>query len=160
MLDIWGTSLLRTCICIGAVIGVAWNRVNGPQRLRALITPMTLLCYLIASYAMVKLLLFSEEEKPIQDAWFWSLLTWTWLSSALTLLAWKQMGDFTPCRQETTLYSGLLNDQEETQVGTQRPEVENDTSGATIGRLLSYSKQDSGYLVIAFFFLLLCTLGK
>ncbi|CAI9556105.1 unnamed protein product [Staurois parvus] len=159
MLDVWGTTLLRTCICVGAVIGVAWNRANGPQRLQASITPMTLLCYLIASYAMIKLLLFSEEEKPVQDAWFWSLLSWTWLSSAMTLFAWKQMGEFTPCIQETTMYSGLPDDQEVARVGSQRPEVESDTSGATIGRLLSYSKQDFGYLFIAFFFLILCTLA-
>ncbi|XP_040203253.1 ATP-binding cassette sub-family B member 9 [Rana temporaria] len=160
MLDVWMTTLLRTCVCVGAVIGVSWNRANGPQRLRASIMPMTLLCYLIASYAMIKLLLFSEEEKPIQDAWFWSLLSWTWLSSALTLFAWKQMGEFTSCRQETTMYSGLPDDQEVAQVGTQRTEVESDTSGSTIGRLLSYSKQDSGYLLIAFFFLILCTVGE
>ncbi|XP_072271896.1 ABC-type oligopeptide transporter ABCB9 [Pyxicephalus adspersus] len=159
VLDVWGTTLLRNCICVGAVIGVAWNRSDGPHRLQAFITPMTFLCYLIASYAMIKLLLFSEEEKPVHDAWFWSLLAWTWLSSALTLIAWKQMGEVTPCRQQT-MYSGLPGDQESAQVNTQRGGVKSDTSGATIGRLLSYSKQDSGYLIIAFFFLILCTLGE
>ncbi|XP_044137947.1 ABC-type oligopeptide transporter ABCB9 [Bufo gargarizans] len=156
LLDVWGTSFLRASICLGALLGVAWNRVNGPQRLQASLMPMTLVCYLIASYAMIKLLLFSEEEKPVQDPWFWSLLVWTWVSSAVTLLTWRQMGEMTLCRQEGRSYSEVFEDQE----GRQKTDTESQISGATVGRLLSYSKQDSGYLLIAFLFLLLCTLGE
>ncbi|XP_069611814.1 ABC-type oligopeptide transporter ABCB9 isoform X1 [Ranitomeya imitator] len=156
MSDVWGTSLLRASISLGAVLGVAWNRMNGPRRLQASLTPMTLVCYLIASYAMIKLLLYSEDDKPVKDPWFWSLLVWTWVSSAVTLLAWKQMGEVTPCRQEGRSYSEVFDDQE----GRQKLDAKSEISGATVGRLLSYSKQDSGYLMIAFFFLLLCTLGE
>ncbi|KAM3937056.1 ABC-type oligopeptide transporter ABCB9 isoform 1-T1 [Leptodactylus fuscus] len=156
MLDVWATSLLRASICLGAVLGVAWNQMNGPRRLQASLTPMTLLCYLIASYAMIKLLLYSEEEKPVQDPWFWCLLVWTWVSSAFTLLAWKQMSEMVPYRQEGRPYSEVFNDQE----GRQKPDKENEISGATVGRLLSYSKEDSGYLLVAFLFLLLCTVGE
>ncbi|XP_073442154.1 ABC-type oligopeptide transporter ABCB9 isoform X4 [Dendrobates tinctorius] len=155
MSDVWGTSFLRASISLGAVIGVAWNRMNGPRRLQASLTPMTLVCYLIASYAMIKLLLYSEDDKPVKDPWFWSLLVWTWVSSAVTLLTWKQMGEVTPCRQEGRSYSEVFDDQE----GRQKLDAKSELSGATVGRLLSYSKQDSGYLMIAFVFLLLCTLG-
>ncbi|XP_075690215.1 ABC-type oligopeptide transporter ABCB9 isoform X2 [Rhinoderma darwinii] len=154
MLDVWGTSLLRASICLGAVLGVASNRMYGPRRMRASLTPMTLVCYLIASYTMIKLLLYSEEEKPVQDPWFWSLLAWTWVSSAVTLLTWKKMGEMTPCRQEGRSYSQVLDRE-----GSQKQEAASEMSGATVGRLLSYSKQDSGYLFIAFLFLLLGTLG-
>ncbi|KAG9487673.1 hypothetical protein GDO78_007464, partial [Eleutherodactylus coqui] len=156
MLDIWGTSLLRVCICLGAVLGVAWNQMDGPHRLQASLIPMTLVCYLIASYAMIKLLLYSEEEKPVQDPWFWSLLVWTWVSSAVTLLTWKQLGEMIPCRQEGRSYSEVFDDQE----GRQKQDAEIEISRSTVGRLLSYSKQDSGYLLIAFLFLILCTLGE
>ncbi|XP_073442153.1 ABC-type oligopeptide transporter ABCB9 isoform X3 [Dendrobates tinctorius] len=156
MSDVWGTSFLRASISLGAVIGVAWNRMNGPRRLQASLTPMTLVCYLIASYAMIKLLLYSEDDKPVKDPWFWSLLVWTWVSSAVTLLTWKQMGEVTPCRQEGRSYSEVFDDQE----GRQKLDAKSELSGATVGRLLSYSKQDSGYLMIAFVFLLLCTLGE
>lgn len=157
MVDVWGTSLLRTIISLGAVLGVVWNQINGPRRLLATLTFMTLVCYLIASYTIIKLLLYSEEEKPVQDPWFWSLVVWTWVSSAITLLAWKQMGEMIPCTQEGRSYSEVFEDQE----GRQKPaEAESEPSGATVGRLLSYSKQDSAYLLIAFLFLLLCTLGE
>ncbi|XP_075033833.1 ABC-type oligopeptide transporter ABCB9 [Mixophyes fleayi] len=160
LMDVWGTCLLRTCISVGAVIGVARNRMNGPQRLQASITPMTLVCYLIASYTVIKLLLYSEEEKPVKDPWFWSLLAWTWMSSAVTLVTWKQLGELTPCREGARFYSELFDNQEVTQEDRQKREAESEISGATVGRLLSYSKQDSGYLLIAIVFLLLCTLGE
>ncbi|XP_056391492.1 ABC-type oligopeptide transporter ABCB9 isoform X2 [Hyla sarda] len=156
LLDVWATSLLRASISIGAVLGVAWNQVNGPRRLQASLTPMTLVCYLFGSYAVIKLLLYSEEEKHIQDPWLWSLLVWTWVSSAITLLTWKQMGEVTPCRQEGRSYSEVFDDQE----GRQKQDTGSEISGPTVGRLLSYSKQDSGYLLVAFVFLLLCTLGE
>ncbi|XP_063820625.1 ABC-type oligopeptide transporter ABCB9 [Pseudophryne corroboree] len=160
VMDVWGTSFLRTCISVGAVIGVAQNRMNGPQRLQASITPMTLVCYLIGSYAMIKMLLYSEVEKPIKDPWFWSLLVWTWVSSAVTLLTWRQLGKLPPCRQETRFYSALFADQNVAHEGRQKQDVQSEMSGATVGRLLSYSKQDSGYLLIAMVFLILCTLGE
>ncbi|XP_069820093.1 ABC-type oligopeptide transporter ABCB9 isoform X2 [Dendropsophus ebraccatus] len=156
MLDVWASSLLRAAISLGAVLGVAWNPLAGPRRLQASLTPMTLLCYLIASYTVIKLLLFFEEEKPVLDPWFWSLLVWTWVSSAVTLLTWRQMGENVPGRREGRSYSEVLEDQE----GGQKPEPESEISGATVGRLLAYSKQDSGYLTVAFVFLVLCTLGE
>ncbi|KAM4053825.1 ABC-type oligopeptide transporter ABCB9 isoform 1-T2 [Anomaloglossus baeobatrachus] len=156
MSDVWGTSLLRASISLGALLGVAWNRMNGPRRLQASLTPMTLVCYLIASYATIKLLLYSEEDKPVKDPWFWSLLMWTWVSSAVTLLTWKQMGEMTPCRQEGRSYSEVFDDQER----RQKQEGKSEISGATVGRLLSYSKQDFGYMLTAFLFLILCTLGE
>ncbi|XP_072000196.1 ABC-type oligopeptide transporter ABCB9 [Engystomops pustulosus] len=155
MADVWGTCLLRSSISLGAILGVTWNKTDGPRRLQTSLTPMTLVCYLIASYAMIKLLLFSEEEKPIQDPWFWSLLVWTCISSAVMLLTWKTMGEMTPCRQEGRPYSEVLEEQE-----GKKQDGEREMSGATVGRLLSYSKQDTGYLLTAFFFLLLCTLGE
>ncbi|XP_053309964.1 ABC-type oligopeptide transporter ABCB9 [Spea bombifrons] len=157
MLDIWATSLLRSSICIGAVIGVARNRTLGPQRLKASVTPMTLICYLIAVYGIIKFLLYSEEEKPVQDPWFWSLLVWTWLSSALTFYAWRQMGHLTPSGEEPMLYSEIRRGG---WGNSKRQDTENKISGATVGKLLSYSKQDSGYLIAAFLFLVLCTLGE
>ncbi|KAM4809866.1 ABC-type oligopeptide transporter ABCB9 [Rhinophrynus dorsalis] len=160
MFDVWGTSLLRIGLSVGAVIGVAINRKHGPQRLNASITPLTLLCYLIATYTMIKLLLYSEMEKPVQDPWFWSLLAWTWISSALTLCSWVQMSKVTPPTEEPRPYSELGGEQEEAQESAQKKEAESEISGATVGRLLSYSKQDAGYLIIAFIFLILCTLGE
>ncbi|XP_075424407.1 ABC-type oligopeptide transporter ABCB9 isoform X2 [Ascaphus truei] len=160
LLDVWGTSLLRVCISLGAVIGTARNRTQGPRRLQASGTPMALVCYLIATYGVIKLLLYSEAEKPVRDPWFWSLLTWTWLSSAVTLWAWRRLGRVTPGRERSGLYSPLTGDQEGARERRQKQEAGSRVSGATVGRLLSYSKQDAGYLTAAFIFLLLCTVGE
>ncbi|KAM9330886.1 ABC-type oligopeptide transporter ABCB9 [Gastrophryne carolinensis] len=150
-LDVWATSLLRTSICFGAVIGVVRNRVDGPQRLQTFMSPMTLLCYLIASYAMIKLLLFSEDEKSLKDVWFWCLLAWTWIASATTLLTWNRMGKSKPSR----LYSNICDN-----IDRQTQVVNSEISRVTIGKLLSFFKPDSGYLALAFFFLIVCTFGE
>ncbi|KAE8635084.1 hypothetical protein XENTR_v10002510 [Xenopus tropicalis] len=160
MLDVWGTSILRVCICVGAVIGVLRNRKQGPQRLKASIIAITLLCYLIAAYTMIKLLLYSEYEKPVQDHWFWSLLAWTWISSAGTLCLWIQMSKIVPYWENCRLHSHSNGNQDQEHSNNQTQKTKTKLSGTNIGKLLSYSKQDAVYLILAFFFLLLCTLGE
>ncbi|KAM4709769.1 ABC-type oligopeptide transporter ABCB9 [Discoglossus pictus] len=160
MLDIWATSLLRSSISLGAVIGVTINRTHGPSRLKASLTPMILVCYLIATYAVIKLLLYCENEKPIWDPWFWSLLAWTWVASAVTFLSWRQLGHVTPCIGGPRMYSKLASEQEEVQKKGKAQEAQTNVSGATIGKMLSYCREDTGYIIIAVVFLLLCTLGE
>ncbi|KAG8456058.1 hypothetical protein GDO86_002020 [Hymenochirus boettgeri] len=160
MLDVWGTAILRVCISVGAVIGILMNTKQGPQRLSESVTGMTFICYLISSYTIIKLLLYSEHEKPIQDPWFWSLLAWTWISSACTILLWKQMHKVTSYWGNSRLYSEFNSAQSHENEESHKQTEGSVLSGATIGKLLSYSKEDAGYLLLAFLFLLFCTLGE
>ncbi|OCU02034.1 ATP-binding cassette sub-family B member 9 isoform X1 [Xenopus laevis] len=160
VLDVWGTSILRVCICSGAVIGVLSNRQQGPKRLKVSIIAITLLCYLIAVYTLIKLLLYSEYEKPVKDPWFWGLLAWTWIASAGTHCSWIQMSKIPSKWAKCRLHSHSNGDQDQKHNDDQKQKAKTKVSRANIGKLLSYSKQDAVYLILAFVFLLLCTLGE
>ncbi|XP_030075698.1 ABC-type oligopeptide transporter ABCB9 [Microcaecilia unicolor] len=162
LLDIWGLCLLRSLLLLGALIGVARNLGYGPRRLEASLTCITLLCLLLAMYAVIKVLLFSELEKPIKDLWFWSLFTWTNVAAAATVFCWWLLSLVTPSRHGSNLYFTLRAEETEssgnTSVGNQGKKTE--SPRATISRLLSFSRPDVLYLGLAFFFLLANTLGE
>uniref|UniRef100_A0AAA9SZM9 ABC-type oligopeptide transporter ABCB9 n=1 Tax=Bos taurus TaxID=9913 RepID=A0AAA9SZM9_BOVIN len=94
VLDLWAACVYRSCLLLGATIGVAKNSTLGPRRLRASWTVIALVCLFGGIYTMVKLLLFSEA------------------------------------------------------------------SGATLQKLLSYTKPDIAFLVAASFFLIVAALGE
>ncbi|XP_053555747.1 ABC-type oligopeptide transporter ABCB9 [Bombina bombina] len=159
LLDIWGMSLLRSCILLWAMKGVQINHIQGSSRLKSSVATMMLLCYLIVIYTMIKLLLFCEEEKLQLDPWFWSLMGWTWVSSAVTLSLWRELGHVD--QDGPGVYCKLSAKQEVDQENKTEQEAQSKlSSGATIGKILSYCKADAGYLTLASVFLLLCSLGE
>lgn len=166
VLDLWGTLLVRTCLLLGGSIGVLWNRSDGPRRAASLGTLVVLMCLTILTYALAKLLVFSEEGGLMYDPWFLALFSWTCAAASVTMFLWKILAK--PCVERTASEEreGLVEEEEEEdeeeatspkgRKGAKGPP----NSGATVGRLLSYCKKDSGLLSIAFFFLLLSAVCK
>ncbi|XP_039361345.1 ATP-binding cassette sub-family B member 9 isoform X1 [Mauremys reevesii] len=162
MLDVWGACLYRSCLLLGAAIGVAKNSTSGPQRLKASQTFITLVCLLVGIYALVKLLLYSEVRKTIRDPWFWSLFAWTYVSLAATFCLWQLLSSVTSSREALGVSSESRAEAEEicdpSPVTVQ--EKREEASRATIHKLLSYTKPDALFLGIATFFLLVAALGE
>ncbi|XP_049553687.1 ABC-type oligopeptide transporter ABCB9 isoform X2 [Orcinus orca] len=121
VLDLWAACLYRSCLLLGATIGVAKNSTLGPRRLRASWTVIALVCLFAGIYTMVKLLLFSEPD-----------------AKALERGAGAEA---------------------EGPPGEDRPAPEQ-ASGATLQKLLSYTKPDIAFLVAASFFLIMAALGE
>lgn len=162
MLDVWGACLYRSCVLLGAAIGVAKNTNYGPKRLKMSTTFITIVCLAVGIYILVKLLLYSEVRKTIKDPWFWSLFVWTLMSVVATFSLWQLLASVKPSRDTLGVSSETRTEAEETgdqsSLGTQ--EKEEEASTATLRKLLSYTKPDAHYLVVAFFFLLLAALGE
>ncbi|XP_066509586.1 ATP-binding cassette sub-family B member 9 [Hoplias malabaricus] len=166
VLDLWGTLLIRICLLLGGLMGVVWNRSDGPKRAATLDTLVVLVVLTILTYALVKLLMFSEVGNLMYDPWFLSLFSWTCVAALVTMFLWKLLAK-TPDHgivdgQESEERQQLVDEEEEleeeagTTSGKARKEAKVQVnSGATVGRLLSYCKKDSGLLGVAFFFLLL-----
>uniref|UniRef100_A0A671W6W4 ABC-type oligopeptide transporter ABCB9 n=1 Tax=Sparus aurata TaxID=8175 RepID=A0A671W6W4_SPAAU len=138
-LDLWLTALLRACLLLGASVGVSYNREDGPGR-AAKSTPLTVfICLVIITYTLAKLLILTEpaEGAPAltQRPWVLSLICWTCASSVGVMLFWRLLG----------MQSKSKATEEE----------EKKSSGATLGRLLSYSKKDGGLLSVAVLALLI-----
>ncbi|XP_006264262.2 ABC-type oligopeptide transporter ABCB9 [Alligator mississippiensis] len=162
MLDVWGGCLYRTCALLGAAIGVAKNATYGPRRLKASQTFIILVCLLMGIYAMVKLLLYSEVRRTIKDPWFWSLFAWTYVSLAGTFCQWQLLARVTSSGEALGVGSESRTEAEEICDPSSVPPQQRrgEASGATIHKLLSYTKPDAVFLVIAAFFLLVAALGE
>ncbi|XP_076778998.1 ABC-type oligopeptide transporter ABCB9 isoform X2 [Arvicanthis niloticus] len=152
VLDLWAACLYRSCLLLGATIGVAKNSALGPRRLRASWLVITLVCLFVGIYAMAKLLLFSEVRRPIRDPWFWALFVWTYISLAASFLLWGLLATVRP--EAEALEPG--NEGFHGEGGAPAEQA----SGATLQKLLSYTKPDVAFLVAASFFLIVAALGE
>lgn len=156
VLDLWAACLYRSCLLLGAAIGVAKNRALGPRRLRASWPVIALVCLLAGIYTMAKLLLFSEVRKPVRDPWFWALFVWTYISLTASFLLWWLLSTVRPGGKALEPGAGA---EAEGFPGEDQPAPEQ-ASGATLRKLLSYTKPDVAFLVAASFFLIIAALGK
>lgn len=171
LLDIWGTVLLRGSLLLGASIGVSWNRADGPSRVASLTTVILLICMTIITYSLAKLLMLTELGPLSHQPWCLSLICWTFVSSLVVVMLWRMLGKesnlvSSPQSSEAGDTEKLLQTagEEEEEVGCERKkkkeeegnkDKEKTSSGATLGRLLSYCRKDSGLLSVAFIFLLI-----
>ncbi|XP_027432549.1 ATP-binding cassette sub-family B member 9 isoform X3 [Zalophus californianus] len=156
VLDLWAACLYRSCLLLGATIGVAKNSALGPRRLRASWTIIALVCLFVGIYTMVKLLLFSEVRKPVRDPWFWALFVWTYISLATSFVLWWLLSTVRPDAKALEPGAGAGA---EGFPGERRSPREQ-ASGATLQKLLSYTKPDVAFLVAASFFLIVAALGE
>lgn len=169
-LDLWGTLLVRVALLLGACIGILRNRVDGPRRVSKLSTLITLSCLTIMTYALTKLLIFSEQEVLLVDPWFLSLVTWSCVSAMGTVYLWGILAKTSNavsdgCSEEETerlvdpLADSSCEEEESKRMSGKRKQCkgtkENTDSRATVGRLLSYCRKDALLLAVAFFFLML-----
>uniref|UniRef100_A0A8D2PIB5 ABC-type oligopeptide transporter ABCB9 n=1 Tax=Zosterops lateralis melanops TaxID=1220523 RepID=A0A8D2PIB5_ZOSLA len=160
LLDIWGGCLYRSCVLLGAAIGVATNTAYGPRRLRASRTFIAVVCLLMGIYMMVKLLLYSEVRKTIKDPWFWGLFAWTYVALAATFGLWQLLACVTSSREALGPGSESRAEVEESCDGGTPRDKREEAAGPTIHKLLSYTKPDAFFLGIASFFLLVAALGE
>uniref|UniRef100_A0A669D507 Uncharacterized protein n=1 Tax=Oreochromis niloticus TaxID=8128 RepID=A0A669D507_ORENI len=136
-LDIWGTVLLRASLLLGASLEVTWNKVDGPQRVAKSTSLILLICLIVITYTLAKLLMLTKVRTlSINDQpWLLSLICWTCASSLGVMLLWRWLG-----KQE---------------LGSERKKGKDSSSGATLGRLLNYCKKDAELLSVAVLFLLI-----
>lgn len=166
-LDLWGTMLLRASLLLGASIGVSWNKRDGPRRVARCSTPVLFTCMVLTTYALAKLLMLTEQDDLSHQYWLLSLIGWTCASSLCVVLLWRQLGREPLSVTSLDSRSGGGRGHEDTEklVETageedERKEEGEVSSGATLGRLLTYCKDDSGLLSVAILFLLVSAVCK
>lgn len=159
VLDLWIVHLVRFCLLCGASVGVLKNQEDGPKRVASLDTLMVLVGLTMLSYALAKLLIFSEISALMYDPLFLSLFSWTCISAMASVFFWKLLSGAEVTSSGAGERQRLVDEGEEEQDEESEMrghEVKQKlNSGATLGRLLSYCKDDAGLLSLAFSFLLL-----
>ncbi|KAM7416922.1 hypothetical protein PAMA_018819 [Pampus argenteus] len=169
-LDLWGTLLLRVSLLLGASIGVSWNREDGPPRVSRFANLIFLICLTVNIYALAKLLMLSELGSLSHQPWLLSLICWTCLSSLGVMLLWRLLGKESNLESSQSSGGGGSGDTErlvdtageeeqnaecERMKKKEEGKQEKTSSGATLGRLLSYCRKDGGLLSAAVLFLLI-----
>uniref|UniRef100_A0A1A8IQE5 ABC-type oligopeptide transporter ABCB9 n=2 Tax=Nothobranchius kuhntae TaxID=321403 RepID=A0A1A8IQE5_NOTKU len=158
-LDLWGTVLLRASFLLGASIGVSWNKQEGPSRVAKFAILVLLTFMLVITYSLAKLLMLSEQESLNHQPWSLSLICWTCASSLGVILFWKQLGRASNSVSSLSSRQGFEDTEKLVETaGEEEREEEKTNSRATLGRLLSYSRKDSGLLSVAVLFLLISAL--
>ncbi|KAM9393017.1 ABC-type oligopeptide transporter ABCB9 [Pholidichthys leucotaenia] len=170
-LDLWATTLLRAVLLLGASIGVSWNKADGPQRVVRSTTLVLLICLIIITYALTKLLMLSEHKDKAEPLTPWplSLVCWTCASALGVALLWRWLGKEsdtagsinrgegggTRCEDTEKLVETAAEDDGGTEKGEEEVGGNESSSGATLGRLLSYCRKDAALLSIATLFLII-----
>lgn len=163
-LDIWGTVLLRASLLLGASLGVTWNKVDGPQRVAKSTSLILLICLIVITYTLAKLLMLTEVSISHQP-WLLSLICWTCASSLGVMLLWRWLGKEPESgssssgrgargREDTEKLVETVGEEEQ-ELGSERKKEKDSSSGATLGRLLSYCKKDAELLSVAVLFLII-----
>ncbi|XP_006797656.1 ATP-binding cassette sub-family B member 9 [Neolamprologus brichardi] len=166
-LDIWGTVLLRASLLLGASLGVTWNKVDGPQRVAKSTSLILLICLIVITYTLAKLLMLTEVRtlSISHQPWLLSLICWTCASSLGVMLLWRWLGKEpesessssgrgTRGREDTEKLVETVGEEEQ-ELGSERKKEKDSSSGATLGRLLSYCKKDAELLSVAVLFLII-----
>ncbi|XP_013870166.1 ABC-type oligopeptide transporter ABCB9 [Austrofundulus limnaeus] len=160
-LDLWGTLLLRASLLLGASLGVSWNKKDGPRRVARSSTLVLFTCMVVMTFALAKLLMLTEQDVLSHQYWLLGLICWTCASSLCVVLLWRQLGRESNPANSPDSRSGGGRGCEDTEklvetAGEEdgRKEKEEVSSGATLGRLLTYCKDDGGLLSVAVLFLL------
>ncbi|KAL3976309.1 ATP-dependent RNA helicase DDX10/DBP4 [Sarotherodon galilaeus] len=173
-LDIWGTVLLRASLLLGASLGVTWNKVDGPQSVAKSTSLILLICLIVITYTLAKLLMLTEVRtlSISHQPWLLSLICWTCASSLGVMLLWRWLGKEPDSDSshsgDSSSSSGrgarghedtekLVETvgEEEQELGSERKKEKASSSGATLGRLLSYCKKDAELLSVAVLFLII-----
>uniref|UniRef100_A0A7N6BKH8 ABC-type oligopeptide transporter ABCB9 n=1 Tax=Anabas testudineus TaxID=64144 RepID=A0A7N6BKH8_ANATE len=172
MLDLWGTVLLRVCLLLGACIGVSLNKEDGPPRVAALATLTLIICLIVITYALTKLLMLTELDSLTHQPWHLSLICWTCASSLGVILLWRLLGkesnsvsSHNSSRSrgggggsedtEKLVETAGEEEQEVECESRKKTKVEQSSSGATLGRLLNYCRKDAELLSVAVLFLII-----
>ncbi|GAA6109889.1 ATP-binding cassette sub-family B member 9 isoform X1 [Tachysurus ichikawai] len=160
VLDLWLVLLVRSCLLVGASVGILMNQHDGPRRVACMDTLIVLVGLTILSYALAKLLIFSEMGDLMHDPWFLGFFSWTCISAMGSVFFWKLLSSTNVASlgvgESERLLDGGEEEEQEEEGDTRRYQTKQKlNSRATLGRLLLYCKEDAGLLSLAFFFLLL-----
>jgi len=106
--------------------------------------------------------MFTEVEPLSNQPWILSLICWTCASSLAVTLLWRQLGkgsNLVDSLNSSRSGGGRVSEDTEKLVETAGEEEkeegrqEKSSSGATLGRLLTYCRKDAGLLSVAVLFL-------
>ena len=174
MFDLWILGIIRVLVYLGSLLALAYNPVESLWRIRKTKRLTVILMVMFWMYSIIKLMISSESTEP-RDSWFFALFAWSFVSAMLFPMHFAIIRSVTFSRNVKTLLinetsvddtEALLNNgdcnhgKQEDENSEKSESVEPKASKVTIGTMISYTKPDLPYLLLAFVFLLTAAVGN
>jgi len=172
--ELWFMSILRSALLLGASIGVLINKTDGVKLLQKTSFSVFLVATVLAMFAIVKMLLCTEYMDV--DTWFWTEFAWSLTGSVIFYIGFSLLLNVN-CDANSSSRNMLINDVDEerrsllyeNQGADETTKNETDVNKARsttkqkvsiVYRLISYSKPDVLYILIAFVFMVISSVCK
>ena len=165
LIDVWVLSVLRSVLLLGSLFGVLYNYEDGLVRVKALNYAVILLCVLMWSYPQIKMLIYTENAVDFEAKWFWLFFVWSEICAWIFLGNWYLLCSF-KLHNSNSKNVGINSSEEERQCLLQKDNdiktkdtneeqtaVNVKIKAANIFRLLSMSKPDIAFIILASFFM-------
>ena len=171
MFELWVFSAIRVCLTCGALVGLLCNRdQSAVARMKYSKVPVLILAAMMWMYPIIKLLAYSEKFQSLSEPWFWSLFSWSIFSALLFYINWHLLGKAKEPRGGSLPINREEEDRSDLLAGstTDIEDAENDASSSlpkkpkmpTVGRLITYSRPDLGFIAVAIFFMVISSVGR
>lgn len=177
--EFWLFSLIRTSILLGFLFGVYKNgTTEGLDRLQCVHIPVLFVVIFFWVFGIIKMLVYTEKLKSFSSEssiWFWAQFAWfefasLWSYVSYVVLKTSGISEVTDvdASREDAINSvdeerqKLLDSSEENTEHQAKPEEKKTVKqkASSVMRLMFYSRPDIPYLIIAFIFMILSSLGK
>ncbi|XP_066289459.1 ABC-type oligopeptide transporter ABCB9-like [Branchiostoma lanceolatum] len=161
MFDTWVLGVLRVCVMFGAVLAVLCNARDAVPRIKLTQSWVSIYPAAVFAYTVTKLLLYSEKEDNIlQKRWFWAQFGGSLVGCVVFYLNWTLLTKIKTQPHLSVNKEEGTEEEIETLVGdkpkdkkTKRNNVKDEDGKSAVLKLMSYSKPDILYLLIATAFL-------
>ncbi|XP_057290735.1 ABC-type oligopeptide transporter ABCB9-like [Hydractinia symbiolongicarpus] len=173
LFDVVILSGVRFCVLVGASIGVLCNNVVAIQRIQRTSKLMVYFGCGISVYGILKILYFTEDKKDmgVKD---WILLSSTLASCLFMYPCWILLSKCKCTRATLSINDEYLIDnssdhsseasdgipEEDNLNKFDREEAKKFTTGRTVIKLLKMTKNDIFYILLAFAFLVACSVAQ
>ncbi|CAH1230516.1 ABCB9 [Branchiostoma lanceolatum] len=161
MFDTWVLGVLRVCVMFGAVLSVLCNARDAVPRIKLTQSWVSIYPAAVFAYTVTKLLLYSEKEDNIlQKRWFWAQFGGSLVGCVVFYLNWtlltkiKTQPHLSVNKEEGTEeeIESLVGDKPKDKK-TKKKKIKDEDGKSAVLKLMSYSKPDILYLLIATAFL-------
>jgi len=160
--ELWIFSLSRFVFTFGAIAGLLHNKMDAVPRIKSSMKPMFYLQGGLLIVIVIKVLMGTEcDLDKMAKVWLWGFAGWHFLCSCALVGSWYGMSKLrvhlsfsTEEEIGSVLERERLLDEEESSDEESIEGRKKTKSTVSIWTIISYSKPDITYLLLAFFFLL------
>lgn len=181
VLELWVFSLIRSSVLLGFLVGVYKNgTTEGVDRLQRVHLPVLFVVIFFWVFGIIKMLVYTERLSNFaseSSVWFWAQFAWfefasLWFYVSYVVLKTSSICEVTDMEtlREDTVNSvdeerQKLLDSSSSEEGAEHNTKQEEKKTAkqkasSVMRLMFYSKPDIPYLIIAFIFMILSSLGE